>query len=80
SIMGGTQRLANGNTLITFSTQNRLIEVTQDGKIVWDYTNRFTDEKGRQYILFKTHKYLPEGTEWGAYLKQSVSMGQFCAL
>jgi len=34
-----SQRLRNGNTLITESNGGRIIEVTRDGDIVWEYTN-----------------------------------------
>ncbi|MBL8380472.1 MAG: aryl-sulfate sulfotransferase [Burkholderiales bacterium] len=36
-VMGGVQRLANGNTLITESLNGRVFEVTSTGEIVWDY-------------------------------------------
>lgn len=36
---GGNQRLPNGNTLITDSDKGRAIEVTKDGKIVWEFYN-----------------------------------------
>jgi len=38
-IRGAQQRLPNGNTLITSSNQARLVEVTPDKEIVWDYRN-----------------------------------------
>ncbi len=34
---GGAMRLLNGNTLVVSSTDGRALEVTQDGKIVWEY-------------------------------------------
>ena len=36
-IVGGNQRLPNGNTLITESTKGRAFEVTKNGEIVWDF-------------------------------------------
>jgi len=33
------QRLPNGNTLITESTQGRIFEVTPENEIVWEYYN-----------------------------------------
>jgi outer membrane protein assembly factor BamB len=38
-IRSGQQRLPNGNTLIIESDGGRLLEVTQDGEIVWEYVN-----------------------------------------
>ena len=36
-VTGGAQRLPNGDTLVTLGTKGQLLEVTGDGKIVWDY-------------------------------------------
>ena len=36
-IMGGVQRLPNGNTLVSESTSGNLFQVTPDGKQVWKY-------------------------------------------
>lgn len=37
SNISGAQRLVNGNTLITEGASGRLMEVTKDGKVVWEY-------------------------------------------
>jgi Arylsulfotransferase (ASST) len=37
SNISGAQRLPNGNTLITEGASGRLLEVTKEGKIVWEY-------------------------------------------
>ncbi|WP_265570159.1 arylsulfotransferase family protein [Sphingomicrobium nitratireducens] len=42
-IMGAHQLLANGNRLITESMQGRMLEVTETGKVVWDYRLPFDD-------------------------------------
>jgi hypothetical protein len=36
---GSTQRLPNGNTLITESTAGRALEVTAEGEVVWEFWN-----------------------------------------
>ncbi len=36
-VLGSQQRLPNGNTLITESNRGRLVEVTRDSRIVWEY-------------------------------------------
>lgn len=41
AITGGVQRLPNGNTLITSGLAGRVIEVTPDKRIVWDYVSTF---------------------------------------
>lgn len=38
-IRADQQRLANGNTLITESNGGRIVEVTRNGDIVWEYLN-----------------------------------------
>lgn len=38
---GMQQLLGNDNVLITVSQQGRLLEVTPEGKIVWEYENPF---------------------------------------
>ena len=38
-IRGGQERLQNGNTLITESSGGRILEVTPDGQIVWQFIN-----------------------------------------
>ena len=40
-IVGGVQRLPNGNTLITSGFLGRVLEVTPDKRIVWDYESPY---------------------------------------
>lgn len=49
-IRGSTERLANGNTLITESDGGRLLEVTPDGAIAWEYVNPVRGGEGNRYI------------------------------
>jgi hypothetical protein len=37
--LGSAQRLPNGNTLITESENGRALEVTRDGRVVWEFHN-----------------------------------------
>jgi hypothetical protein len=39
AIRGSQQRLANGNTLIVESNGGRIVEVTREGEIVWEFVN-----------------------------------------
>ena len=41
NLMGGQQRLPNGNTLIDEAVTGRFFEVTEEGQIVWEYVNPF---------------------------------------
>lgn len=43
------QRLENGNTLITESDRSRLLEVTPDGDIVWEYVHPVRGGPGDRY-------------------------------
>lgn len=52
-ILSGVQRLPNGNTLITEGTSGRLIEVTADGEVVWEFINPAPE---RNWI-FRARKY-----------------------
>jgi outer membrane protein assembly factor BamB len=38
-VRASQERLANGNTLVTEETGGRIIEVTPDGEIVWEFVN-----------------------------------------
>ena len=73
SIMGGAQRLSNGNTLITDSGGDRLLEVTPDKRIVWEYFNENRNEQGEPGIIFKARIYDPTGTSWASRV-QSTSL------
>ncbi len=49
--LGSQQRLQNGNTLITESHNGRAIEVTPDGRIVWEYRHPLRQvHDGRPYV------------------------------
>jgi outer membrane protein assembly factor BamB len=56
------QRLANGNTLITEANSGRLLEVSRQGEIVWEYFNPQRVGAGKQRIpaLFWARRYMPE--------------------
>ena len=48
---GGVQRLKNGNTLIGESTSGRILEVTPNGSVVWEYVHPLQDfENGRKIV------------------------------
>jgi hypothetical protein len=38
-MIGGCERLPNGNMLITEGATGRLFEITRDGEIVWEYVS-----------------------------------------
>jgi len=44
SVMSGAYRMKNGNTLVLTSFNGRMIEVTPEKEIVWEYWNPFNFE------------------------------------
>ena len=48
--MGTSQRLPNGNTLITESENGRAFEVVPGGDIVWEYNNPHRAGARGEYI------------------------------
>ena len=42
----GVQRLPNGNSIITLTRPGRLVEMTPDEEVVWEYINPVTTEAG----------------------------------
>ena len=53
--LSGAQRLASGNTFICSGRQARFMEVTSDGKLVWDYSP--TNSNSPNQNIFKARKY-----------------------
>jgi len=50
-IRGGVQRLRNGDTLISESTTGRILEVTPDHSVVWEYVQPLQDtEHGKRIV------------------------------
>jgi hypothetical protein len=49
-IRANAERLPDGNTLITESNGGRLLEVTRDGTIVWEYVNPVRGGEGDGFI------------------------------
>jgi hypothetical protein len=50
-IRGGAQRLSGGNTLISESTSGRILEVTPDREVVWEYVQPIqAEESGRKLV------------------------------
>lgn len=80
SIMGGAQRLENGNTLLTVSMANTLLEVTPEKEVAWRFTSDFRDDEGRMRVIFKARKYSGAGTEWLEWLPRRHFREQFCPI
>ncbi len=54
----GSQRLENGNTLITYSNKGKLFEVTMDGEIVWEFyaPHMLPTKKNRRAPIFNMQR------------------------
>lgn len=82
SIMGGCERLPNGNTLITESMQGRIFEVTHEGEMVWEYVVPFYawfEDPGYYYgewlnALFRAHRY---GADYAGLRGRDLDPGRF---
>ncbi len=61
-VRGTQQRLPNGNTLITESENGRLIEVTPDKNIAWEYYIPFVGENDGELvkIVYPSPRYAPQ--------------------
>ena len=55
---GASQRLANGNSLITDSEHGRAFEVTPAGEVVWDFFNPTHGPKGKPIVIVRMRRLL----------------------
>lgn len=56
---GASQRLPNGNTLITVSDSARTHEVTPEGEIVWSYLNTERGRESKPAAIVRTRRFVP---------------------
>ncbi|OGH16115.1 MAG: hypothetical protein A3C30_03025 [Candidatus Levybacteria bacterium RIFCSPHIGHO2_02_FULL_40_18] len=66
-IVGGAQRLSNGNTLITDGTRGHIFEVTNKGEVVWDIVSPYTTKQTGAFpnnFLFKSRRYGEDEIKW----------------
>jgi len=54
---GSNNRLKNGNTLIAESDRGRILEVSPDKKIVWEYLNPDFNKNGKRMALYRVVPY-----------------------
>ena len=65
--LGSSQRLPNGNTLITESNQGRVLEVTPDHQVVWEYHSPHRVGKNNELVaqVFELIRLPPDfPTDW----------------
>lgn len=54
--ISSAQRLPNGNTLITEGSGGRLMEVTQDHELVWEYISPYWGEKFKLNMIYRAYR------------------------
>jgi hypothetical protein len=67
STCGSSQRLPNGNTLVTESDNGRAFEVTREGEIVWEFVSPYRAGDSDELVatLFEVVRLRPDfPTEW----------------
>ena len=75
-IVGGAQRLPNGNTLITDGPKGHVFEVTKDKKVVWDMISPYTTQQTGPFpnnFLFKSRRYTSSEVAFPRTLKPSIA-------
>jgi len=58
--MGACQELPNGNVLITVSTSGRVLELTRDGRVAWEFFNPDIDPARRSRGVIPDMRRLPQ--------------------
>lgn len=79
-IVGGAQRLTNGNTLITDGPKGHIFEVTKAKKVVWDLISPYTTEMTGAFpnnFLFKTRRYAESDINWPVKLPAPINSTSF---
>ena len=55
--ISGAQRLPNGNTLICEGSGGRLIEVTADHELVWEYISPYWGTQLKLNMVYRAYRY-----------------------
>lgn len=80
AIVGGAQRLENGNTLITDGTRGHIFEVTPKGEVVWDIVSPYYTEKTGAFpnnFLFKSRRYAEDEIKWPQKIAPAFNNSSF---
>ncbi len=57
SFVSSAQRLPNGNTLITEGNGGRIIEVTPEHEIVWEYLSPYRHRMLKMTLIYRAYRY-----------------------
>jgi hypothetical protein len=69
--VSSVQRLPNGNTLIAEGSDGRLIEVTADHQVVWEYISPYWGQTSRMNMIYRAYR-IPY--EWVPQLTQPIEI------
>jgi len=61
AVAGGSERLANGNTVICESQTGNIFEITKDKELVWEYISPFKNMGIGEFsnMVWRAHRYSP---------------------
>jgi len=79
-IVGGAQRLPNGNTLITDGPKGHIFEITKGKKVVWDLINPYTTPQTGAFpnnFLFKSRRYSESEIKWPVKLPPPINKVEY---
>lgn len=79
-IVGGAQRLSNGNTLITDGPKGHIFEVTPDNKVVWDLISPYTTYQTGVFpnnFLFRARRYSINDVKFPKDLAPYINLGTY---
>jgi hypothetical protein len=57
SFVSSDQRLPNGNTLITEGSGSRIIEVTPEHEIAWEYISPYVHRRLKMTLIYRAYRY-----------------------
>jgi hypothetical protein len=72
SFVSSAQRLPNGNTLITEGNSGRIIEVTKEQEIVWEYVNPYEHRMFKFPLLYRAYRVPYEWVPQAERAKETV--------
>ena len=82
ALVSSAQRLPNGNTLITEGSGGRLIEVTAEHEIVWEYISPYWGEKMKLNMIYRAYRvpyaWAPQAEPSPEVAIQPVDVTTFC--
>jgi len=55
-LISSAQRLPNGNTMITEGSNGRMLEVTSDHELVWEYISPYFGEDGKSNHVYRAYR------------------------